>query len=61
MASDIDFRTAFGTKRVFRDINIHICVCVKIECRKQGMMQKVFWIQEIFNHHIKRIPVIEVS
>ena len=34
---------------------------VKIECRKQRMMQEVFQIQEIFNSLIKRISVIEVS
>ena len=38
-----------------------IYVCVKIECRKQRMMQKVFQIQEIFDSLIKRIPVIKVS
>ena len=37
------------------------CMYVKIECRKQRMMQKVFWIQEIFDHLIKRISFMEVS
>ena len=36
-------------------------VCVKIECRKQRMIQKAFQIPEIFDSLIKRIPVIEVS
>ena len=41
---------------------MYVCVlCVKIECRKQRMMQKFFQIQEMFNSLIKRIPVIEVS
>ena len=38
-----------------------MCACVKIECKKKRMIQKVFQIQEIFNSLIKRIPVIEVS
>ena len=38
-----------------------MCVCVKIECRKQRMMQKVFQLQDIFDSLIKRIPVIDVS
>ena len=40
---------------------IYVCMCVKTECRKQRMMQKVFQIQEILNSLIKRMPVIEVS
>ena len=36
-------------------------VCVKIECGKQRMMQKVFQIQEIFDSLITGIPFIEGS
>ena len=44
-----------------RKQDINICLaCVKIECKKQRMMQKVFQIQEIFGSLIERIPVIEV-
>ena len=42
-------------------IYVCMCVCVKIECSRQRMIEKVFQIQEIFDSLIKRIPVIEVS
>ena len=39
---------------------VYMYVCVKIEFRKQRMMQKVLQIQEIFDSLIKSIPVIAV-
>ena len=45
-----------------RKQDVNICpACVKTECRKKRMIQKVFQIQEIFNCLIKRILAIEVS
>ena len=39
---------------------MYVHMCVKNECRKQRMMQKVFQKEKVFNSLIKRISVIEV-